>query len=127
MPPARFAPELASAEQARRFVERQLARHDVGEEALFRAQLVATEFVTNAARHAHSPVELSVERGERLIRIEARDDSTATPKLPSVDAPTRHRGVLLIQDLCEQWGVDVQQDTGKTVWCELRAPDSRPC
>ena len=121
MPTARFAPELRSAEGARRFVEHQLQRENLGEETLFRAQLVATELVTNAARHAHSPVELSVTRHKDHIRIEARDDSTATPTPPDDAAPTRHRGLLLVEDLCEKWGVDVQDEAGKVVWAEVRA------
>ncbi len=118
---ARFAPELQSAEGARRFVEDELRGENVGEEAVFRAQLVATELVTNAARHAHSPVELSVVRHQDHIRIEARDDSTATPTPTPADTPTRHRGLLLIEDLCDKWGVDVQDDAGKVVWAEVRA------
>lgn len=117
---ARFAPELRSAEGARRFVEHALRREDVGEEALFRVQLLATEFVTNAARHAHSAVELTITRSEDRIRIEARDDSTATPVSPPADATTRHRGLFLVEDLSEEWGVDLEGHDGKVVWCEVR-------
>ncbi len=116
----RFPPDLASAQEARCFVEDELRRESVGEETLFRAQLVATELVTNAVRHAHSPVELTVAHRDDRIRIEARDDSTARPTLPQVDPPTRHRGLLLVEDLCENWGVDVQDHSGKVVWCEVR-------
>ncbi len=123
MSTARFAPELRNAAEARRFVESELRLDDVGEEALFQAQLVATEFVTNAVRHGDGPIELSVARRDGYIRIEARDGSTAIPTPPPVETPTRHRGVLLIEDVCEHWGVDVEDSSGKVVWCEVRAPD----
>ncbi len=116
-----FASHLASAQAARRFVEDELRPEAVGEDALFRAQLLVTELVTNAVRHARSPVELTVANRDGRIRIEARDNSTARPAPPRVDAHTRHRGLLLVQDLSENWGVDVQGHSGKVVWCEVRA------
>jgi anti-sigma regulatory factor (Ser/Thr protein kinase) len=118
MATARFAPELQSAVEARRFVEDELRPAGAGDDTLFHAQLLATELVTNAARHAHSAVDLTVAGGRGRVRIEARDHSRATPATPSVETPTRHRGLLLIEDLSEQWGVDPDGD-GKVVWCEL--------
>lgn len=115
----RFAPDLRSALEARRFVEDELRPAGVGEDTLLHAQLVATELVTNAARHAHSPVELTITPGDGRIRIEASDASTQLPTAPSVDTPTRHRGVHLIEDLSEGWGVEARDGSGKVVWCEL--------
>ncbi|MFP5319449.1 MAG: ATP-binding protein [Acidimicrobiia bacterium] len=115
----RFAPELRSAVEARRFVEDELRAAGAGEDTLMHAQVVATELVTNAARHAHSPVDLTITPRNGRVRIEARDDSPAPPRPPVVDTPTRHRGVHLIEDLSQGWGVDVESDRGKVVWCEL--------
>jgi two-component sensor histidine kinase len=78
-----------------------------------------TELVTNAARHAQSAVDLTIAGAHGRVRIEARDDSSAIPIAPRVDTQTRHRGLQLIEDLSEGWGVDVRGDDGKTVWCEL--------
>ena len=119
MATARFAPELRSATDARRFVEDQLRPAGAGEDTLCHAQLLVTELVTNAARHAHTAVDLTVVGGHGRIRIEARDDSSATPIAPRVDTETRHRGLQLIEDLSDGWGVDVRGDDGKVVWCEL--------
>jgi anti-sigma regulatory factor (Ser/Thr protein kinase) len=115
----RFGPELRSAHEARRFVEDELRPAGAGDDTLLHAQLLATELVTNAARHAQSPVELTIAHGNGRVRIEARDDSPATPTSPSVDTPTRHRGLHLIEDLSQGWGVEARDDTGKVVWCEL--------
>lgn len=115
----RLPPNLESADAARRLVEGELRPAGVDEETLFRVQLLATELVTNAVRHAGSPVELSVACRDDRIRIEARDASPEVPRPPCVDAPTRHRGLLLVEDLSDEWGVDVQDGDGKVVWFEL--------
>jgi anti-sigma regulatory factor (Ser/Thr protein kinase) len=115
----RFAPELRSALEARRFVEEELRPAGAGENTLCHAVLVVTELVTNAARHAHSPVDLTVSGFEGRVRIEARDDSTTMPIAAHEDTETRHRGLQLIEDLSEGWGVEARGDEGKVVWCEL--------
>jgi two-component sensor histidine kinase len=91
----------------------------VGEDTLCHAQLLVTELVTNASRHAHSAVDLTVAAEHGRVRIEARHDSSAIPVAPRVDTQTRHRGLQLIEDLSEGWGVDVRGDDGKIVWCKL--------
>ena len=119
MATARFAAELRSATEARRFVEDELRPTGAGEDTLCHAQLLVTELVTNAARHAHSAVDLTIAGEHGRVRIEASDDSSVIPTAPRVDTETRHRGFQLIEDLSEGWGVDVRGDDGKTVWCEL--------
>ena len=119
MATARFAPELRSATAARRFVEDELRPAGAGEDTLCHAQLLVTDLVTNAALHAHSAVDLTFAGEQGRVRIEARDDSSAIPIAPRVDTGTRHRGLQLIEDLSEGWGVDVRGDEGKIVWCEL--------
>ena len=119
MATARFDPELRSATEARRFVEDELRLAGAGEDTLGHAQLLVTELVTNAARHARSAVDLTISGEDGRVRIEARDDSSAMPTAPQVETQTRHRGLQLIEDLSEGWGVEVRGDDGKTVWCEL--------
>ena len=118
MTTARFAPELRSAIEARRFVEDELLPAGAGETTLCHAQLVVTELVTNAARHAHTAVDLTIALDHARVRIEARDECSAVPIAHRVEE-TRHRGLQLIEDLSEGWGVDVRGDAGKVVWCEL--------
>jgi anti-sigma regulatory factor (Ser/Thr protein kinase) len=119
MATTRFDAELRSAAEARRFVEDELRPAGAGEDTLCHAQLLVTELVTNAARHAHSAVDLTIAGEQGRVRIEARDDSSAIPTAPRVDTGTRHRGLQLIEDLSEGWGVEVHGDDGKIVWCEL--------
>ena len=115
----RFAAELRSATEARRFVEDELRPAGAGEDTLCHAQLLVTELVTNAARHAHSAVDLTIAGQQDRVRIEAHDDSSAFPTAPRIDTETRHRGLQLIEDLSEGWGVELRGDDGKVVWCEL--------
>ena len=115
----RLAGELRSAIEARRLVEDELGPAGAGEDTMLHTQLVVTELVTNAARHAQTPVDLTVSVAVGRVRVEARDGSAATPTSPDVDTPTRHRGVHLIEDLSERWGVEAQDAGGKVVWCEL--------
>lgn len=120
MPTASFAPDITSGDGIRRVVEEELRRlGPVSDEAMFRAQLLATELVTNAVRHACSSVELTVALEQDRVRIQARDHSTAPPAPPRPDPETRHRGLLLVEDLSENWGVEVEDHTGKVVWCEV--------
>jgi anti-sigma regulatory factor (Ser/Thr protein kinase) len=119
MTTVRFAPELRSATEARRFVDDQLRPRGAGEDTLCHAQLLVTELVTNAARHAQSAVDLTIAGKHGHVRIEARDGSSAMPVAPRADTETRHRGLQLIEDLSMVWGVDILGDDGKIVWCEL--------
>lgn len=121
MPTACFAPDLANSDGVRRFVEEELRRGPVSEDTMFRAQLLATELVTNAVRHAGSGVELTVALDEGRVRIQARDGSSAKPASPPADPETRHRGLFLLEDLSEEWGVELEGHTGKIVWCEVAA------
>ncbi|MFP5376184.1 MAG: ATP-binding protein [Acidimicrobiia bacterium] len=116
-----LGPDLTSGEAVRRFVQRQVEADSVSDETQFLAQLLATELVTNAVRHARTSVELGVARRRDRIRIEARDGSRKLPVRPEAEAPTRHRGMLLIEDLADRWGVDLEDGGSKVVWLELAA------
>jgi two-component sensor histidine kinase len=118
----RLAGELESVIEARRLVEDELGPAGAGEDTMMHTQLLVTELVTNAARHAQTPVDLTIATTVGRVRIEARDGSAAMPVPQPVDTPTRHRGMQLIEDLSDGWGVDAQDapgTPGKVVWCEL--------
>lgn len=115
----RLPGELGSARDARRLVEEELGPAGAGDDTMLHTQLLVTELVTNAARHAQTPVEVTVSTALGRVRIEARDGSPAVPMSPVVDTPTRHRGVHLLEDLSDGWGVEAQEAGGKVVWCEL--------
>lgn len=118
MKKVRLAGELRSAIEARRLVEDELGLEGAGEDTMLHTKLVVTELVTNAARHAQTPVDLTIATAAGCVRVEARDGSAAA-LTPHVDTPTRHRGLQLIEDLSDDWGVEALDAGGKVVWCEL--------
>ena len=95
------------------------------------ASLLVSELVTNSVVHANVGPRraLTVEvttRGDR-VRIAVTDPgSRLRPRmLPPDPATPGGLGLLLVDELCETWGVS--QDLGPTcVWCELLLDQSGP-
>lgn len=86
-----------------------------------RAELVASELVTNAVVHSGTEIRLRLElRGDRL-HIAVRDGSPG--QLRQV-APERQgesgRGLWLVEQLAHAWGVHRHPDGGEVVWCTLK-------
>lgn len=108
----------ASAAVARRLVSRACRDWDLRHLAPD-AQLVVTELVENAVRHARTACDLEFERSDGGVRITARDGSTVPPRrmYPGPERPGG-RGLLLIDKLCQDWGFDILDD-GKRVWAIL--------
>ena len=111
-------PEPSSARQARRYVTERLEVLGYPEVAPA-AELLVTELVTNAVLHARTPVEVSVQPRGPIVRIEVADDSPRAPRprKHSVDSGTG-RGLVLVERLSENWGVELRGG-GKVVWFEL--------
>ena len=109
----------ASVGQARRFVAGALA--EIGAGALHEvAGLLASEVVTNAVVHAGGTIRVRVSTGDGTIRIGVEDTSTSHPvPRQASDGDRSGRGLALVTDLSERWGVEDLED-GKEVWFELR-------
>lgn len=122
---AHFPANPMSAGRARRLVSRACREWNV-QHVADDAELVVTELVENAVRHARTGCEIDVELSGSGLRITARDGSTAPPRLVYPDS-TRSggRGLLLIEKLCRDWGFEVL-DHGKRVWTVLSADASPP-
>ena len=112
-------PVPASVGVARRFVRDLLDSHgDVDEDTLDTLLLLASELVTNAILHAHTPVELGVcvDGGRALVCVADRmpNSEPLTPRDHSRDRPGG-RGLALVADLSDDWGT-TSFTGGKTVW-----------
>jgi anti-sigma regulatory factor (Ser/Thr protein kinase) len=82
-------------------------------------ELLVTELVANVVTHVGAAMTLRVSRGPARMRVEIDDASTEMPVVRHPDAAEEHgRGVLLVDQLANDWGVE-QHDDGKTVWFEL--------
>ncbi|GAA2243069.1 hypothetical protein GCM10010430_25890 [Kitasatospora cystarginea] len=90
------------------------------------AELLTSELVTNALVHtgrgAVFDAVLTSETSERRLRIEVQD---GTARLPGRRTPaefaTSGRGLLLVEALADDWGVQLRGD-GKVTWFELATP-----
>jgi anti-sigma regulatory factor (Ser/Thr protein kinase) len=117
-----LAPDVtapALARRALRTFDDRLATLD-----LDTVQLLATEVVGNAVRHAAldggAPIILRVFLDAARMRIEIHDSGPGFEPMvaePDPRSPSG-RGLFLVDKLASDWGV--QHDAGTTVWFEIR-------
>ncbi len=87
------------------------------------AQLLVSELVTNAIRHADldddAVIKLVVMTRARALRIEVCDPGQGFEVTEPVPDPARPSGwgLYLVRELSDRWGVD--RHTGTRVWFEL--------
>ncbi|MER5731024.1 SpoIIE family protein phosphatase [Streptomyces sp. NPDC002138] len=118
---------VAQAEPERIAGARQQIRellHDwADEDQLDSAVLMVSEMVTNVLMHTDGDAVLVAEAvgelGERRLRVEVSDSSDELPhKRHPGEMASSGRGVLLMEMLADNWGVDPRGD-GKSIWFEL--------
>ncbi|MEU1179883.1 SpoIIE family protein phosphatase [Streptomyces sp. NPDC005820] len=109
--------EPSMVARARKLVTAQLDTWDLPEVS-FVAELVVSELVTNAIRHAEPPIRLRLLRDRRLI-CEVSDSSNTAPHLRRARTYDEGgRGILLVAQLSRAWGTR-HTGTGKTIWASL--------
>ncbi|WP_026171104.1 MULTISPECIES: SpoIIE family protein phosphatase [unclassified Streptomyces] len=88
-------------------------------------ELAADELVTNALMHTDGGaiVTIRVLTGpERRLRVDVEDRSSALPRRREAgEAGVSGRGLLLVDQLADAWGVE-SRGTGKCVWSEFVVP-----
>ncbi|MFI5544199.1 SpoIIE family protein phosphatase [Streptomyces sp. NPDC051815] len=88
-------------------------------------ELAADELMTNALVHTDGGGNVSLRlTAQGRIRIEVEDTSSALPRVREAgDWAVSGRGLMLVQQLADSWGVE-PRGGGKSVWCEfaLAAP-----
>jgi anti-sigma regulatory factor (Ser/Thr protein kinase) len=119
----RISPDPESVRNARGFVTSALDAWGVEGDGVV---LMADELVTNAVRHARTDVTLVMLRQGRRVRVEVHDDDPELPVMRSPSADdTNGRGMIVVAEEAEAWGVDEHSQDGKAVWFEVAAK-SRP-
>jgi anti-sigma regulatory factor (Ser/Thr protein kinase) len=85
------------------------------------ALLILSELVANAVRYGHGLVDVRLRRSPEVLRIEVEDDAPEpfTPPGMPAEPPTSGRGLQIVRELSDGWGVDYEAGH-KTVWAELR-------
>jgi anti-sigma regulatory factor (Ser/Thr protein kinase) len=112
-------PSFAAPARARDFVASKLQTWGI-DEAFPDVELLTSELVTNAIRHAEGDVELSIDHSQRdCLRIEVRDLSERLPVMrPLETAREGGWGLHIVGRIATRWGLE--QRTGeKTIWCEI--------
>jgi len=86
------------------------------------AQVVMTELVANAVRHAGTPMEARIALRQRYLHLSVRDRSFKPPRRIGADheQSTSGRGLLVVEALAASWGSTPTAD-GKVVWATLHA------
>lgn len=86
------------------------------------AALLVTELVNNALQHAGSRTfGLRIRRRRGWVRAEIRDPSRSLPcLLPVSPLDPTGRGLCLVNEVSDRWGVDLLP-LGKSTWWELKA------
>ncbi|MFJ9619278.1 SpoIIE family protein phosphatase [Streptomyces noursei] len=101
---------------ARAEVTRQLTGWGLDEQA-FTTELILSELITNAIRHAPGPIKVRLLYDRTLI-CEVTDTSSTSPHLRyAADEDEGGRGLFLIAQLAERWGTRYFA-RGKVIWAE---------
>jgi anti-sigma regulatory factor (Ser/Thr protein kinase) len=84
-----------------------------------------SELTANAVRHDETHArsfDITLSDCDGMLRIEVHDASRRRPQVqsPGVDSTTG-RGLLLVNELADRWGVEQRDPRGKVVWTEFRS------
>lgn len=102
--------------EARKTASRQLTEWGL-EEFAFTTELIVSELVTNAIRHAVGPVRLRLIR-ERTLVCEVFDSGATAPHLRHPRTTDEGgRGLLLVSQFAQRWGTRFVPE-GKIIWAE---------
>lgn len=113
-----------AAGQARQYIRAQLAAWGLADLA-FVTELLVSELVGNAIRHAKGPVRLRLLRS-RTLTCEVYDGSLNTPRIRRADYTDEGgRGLQLVAALSGRWGARYLPD-GKCLWTEQELPNDEP-
>lgn len=114
-------PTASSVPKARAITRRQLAVWGAATHS-DTAELLVTELMTNALRHAPaSRIRLTLSSRQGSLLCEVRDDCSAHPVVSQAHGQDESgRGLFLVQQLSDRWG-SRPSGTGKTVWFEIHS------
>jgi len=110
------APDPAAVAEARKNAIGQLESWGLTD-AAFVTELVVSELVTNAIRHAEPPIQLRLIHDRSLICEVSDADNTSPHMRRARTYDEGGRGLLLVAQLTQRWGTR-PTPTGKTIWAE---------
>ncbi|MFI0819430.1 SpoIIE family protein phosphatase [Streptomyces sp. NPDC021098] len=93
------------------------------DEAVFTTELVVSELLGNAIRHADGPIRLRLLRNRSLI-CEVADGSSTSPHLRRAAITDEGgRGLFLVAQMVQRWGTRYTSE-GKIIWAEQDLPSA---
>lgn len=83
------------------------------------AELIVSELVTNALRHARSPSRVALSATDSCLRIEVADDGQGgAVRRHAVPEDTGGHGLMLVEAMADRWGAH-HDGHEHVVWCEI--------
>jgi anti-sigma regulatory factor (Ser/Thr protein kinase) len=86
------------------------------------AELLVSELVTNAIRHAHSDATIAIDLTEQHVRVSVTDHGPGWPEPREPDDRPGGYGLQFVAEIADNWGTYRIGD-GKTVWFELEVDE----
>lgn len=116
--------------RVRKEIVADLSDRDLPEELVGEAEIVASELLTNAVRHARPLSDGTIRvrwkiRGE-VVEVEVTDGGGATVPRPAPRTVwlSSGRGLRIVRAMAHEWGV-TEDRTGNVVWATLGGPSRR--
>jgi anti-sigma regulatory factor (Ser/Thr protein kinase) len=125
-----FQPEASAPAMGRRVLEG--LSDTLAPSTLDDARLLLTELLTNAIQHAHlerdERISVSVRREPTALLVEVADPGDGLPDGSSLAASRRPGsgsgwGLVLLDRLADEWGIEALPDGGTLAWFRLGQPD----
>lgn len=112
--------DLLAPREARQAIARFLARAEVPQ-LIDDAQLLVSELVTNAVRHARGPIAVHASFRDGFLHLEVSDSAADAAPQRRVASPDDEggRGMELIEKMSTRWGWTTTEHS-KIVWLDLR-------
>ena len=116
---ALFAGHASDVRTARRFVSDAFESLGLVDE-MFHAALATSELASNAITHAATAFRIRVVDDADRVKVEVHDESSVLPRSrrPTLDEPTG-RGLRIVGECSQRWGVTPVVGHGKVVWFEI--------
>jgi serine/threonine-protein kinase RsbW len=122
--------EPASVGKVRREVVNDLQTRDLPESIVDEAEIVSSELLTNAVRHARPLSDGTIRvrwkiRGE-VVEVEVTDGGGESVPRPAPRTVwlSSGRGLRIVRSIAHEWGV-TEDRTGSVVWATLGGPSRR--
>lgn len=126
----RVAPDPTSVARVRHQIVADLHQRRVSKDLVDEAEIVASELLTNAVRHARPLSDGTIRvrwkiRGE-VVEVEVTDGggSTVPHPAPRTVWLSSGRGLRIVRSIAHEWGV-TEDRTGNVVWATLGGPSRR--